>query len=215
MKNISAIFIIKTCMAEIYKITNPKDKVYIGQSLNSLDREKSYRNEYKTHIGPKLYNSIKKYGWENHKFEIIEECMEEILNEREKYWIKHFNSVNKGLNLQYGGKGGRPSEETKLKKSKSMTGKKASLETKIKMSNSKKGHSMYNDEWRSKMKKVWSLPSSVSKPIFQYDKDGIFIKEWESSLKACQELNIGTGTISSALNGRYKTAGGYIWKFKL
>jgi hypothetical protein len=37
-------------------------------------------------MGPKIYNSIQKYGWENHTFEIIEECLVDELFEKESYW---------------------------------------------------------------------------------------------------------------------------------
>ena len=202
-------------MAEIYKISNPKGKVYIGQSVDYPKRLKTYKAQYKSHIGPKLYNSIKKYGIENHRFEVIETCKEKDLDEREIYWIQEYGSVEGGLNLQYGGKGGRLSQETRDKKAKSMTGKKASQETKEKMRNARIGHSMYNDEWVKKMREnVWNLPSSVAKPILQYTKSGDFIQEWESSRKACLELGLCKSSLSSTLNGRYKSTGGYIWKFK-
>ena len=41
-----------------------------------------------------------KDGLENFTFEIIEECKKDsqILNEREKYWIKYYDSFNNGYN---------------------------------------------------------------------------------------------------------------------
>ena len=50
------------------------------------------------------------------------------------------------------------------------------------------------------------------KKIAQYSSDGLFLKEWESLSDASKELNIGFSTISSCLHGRYKKAGGLIWK---
>lgn len=48
-----------------------------------------------------------KYGIDNFKFEIIEECDKSILSEREKYWIKFYKSVApNGYNLTTGGDGG-------------------------------------------------------------------------------------------------------------
>ena len=60
----------------------------------------------------KIYYSLKKYGVENHEFEIIEECVIEQLNEREKYWIKKLNTFIDGLNLTEGGDGGKRSKES-------------------------------------------------------------------------------------------------------
>jgi group I intron endonuclease len=84
-------------MIGIYKITNPKGKIYIGQSVNIESRKRvySYFNSYKNSIGPVLTNSFKKYSWKNHIFEIIEECSIEQLNERETYWKQYYlNQMN-------------------------------------------------------------------------------------------------------------------------
>ena len=55
----------------IYKIINPKGKIYIGQSTNLKKREDSYE-KLRCDKQYKLYNSLQKYGWEQHIFEIIE-----------------------------------------------------------------------------------------------------------------------------------------------
>ena len=79
-------------MIGIYKITNPKNKVYVGQSINIERRFIDYKKSLKK-AQIKIYNSIKKYGYENHVFEIIEECEPNKLNERENFWIKYYNSI--------------------------------------------------------------------------------------------------------------------------
>ena len=84
----------------IYKITNPNNKIYIGASKNLTKRLQihyKYSCNIKSQI--KLYNSFLKYGIENHKFEIIENCSIENLFEREIYWINFYNSFENGLNL--------------------------------------------------------------------------------------------------------------------
>ena len=48
--------------------------------------------------------------------------------------------------------------------------------------------------------------------IKQYDINGNFIKEHNSSREAGKLLNISEKTISSCVNGHSKTAGGFIWK---
>jgi len=79
----------------IYKITNPNGEIYVGQSKNIEKRWEQYMNNPSKHQ-PKLFYSFLKYGLINHVFEIIEECNN--LNEREKYWINHFKSLDNGLN---------------------------------------------------------------------------------------------------------------------
>ena len=56
-------------MIGIYKITNPKGRVYIGQSLNINRRFATYKIEA-CKGQTRLYASFKKYGVEKHKFEM-------------------------------------------------------------------------------------------------------------------------------------------------
>lgn len=98
----------------IYKITSPSGKIYIGQTVDVYCRWGEYKT-LKCETQRLLYRSLKKYGAENHKFEIVEECNREQLNEREIHYIKFFDTFNTphGLNLTAGGEGGAKSEETK------------------------------------------------------------------------------------------------------
>ena len=83
----------------IYKITNPNNKVYIGQSVDIEDRWRNHKSKsvYLKNNSP-LYNSFKKYGIGAHTFEIIEMCDEYELNNRERYWQEYFNVLIEGLN---------------------------------------------------------------------------------------------------------------------
>jgi group I intron endonuclease len=84
----------------IYKITSPTERVYVGQSKDITRRWKSYKNKAKGNEKQwVLGNSFLKYGVENHTFEIIEECLEEDLNCRERYWQDFYDVLNGGLNL--------------------------------------------------------------------------------------------------------------------
>lgn len=144
-------------MIGIYKITSPSGKIYIGKSINIKKRLIKYRNLHcksQTH----LYNSLKKYGFDNHTFEVIKECTEEELNNLEIFYIDLYKSFNSkfGLNLREGGEGGRMSEETKLKISllhKGNThalGKKHSEETKKRCGEARKGKTR-SEETKKKM----------------------------------------------------------------
>lgn len=66
-----------------------------------------------------FHSAINKYGFENFLFEKIDEAdTQEILDKKERYWIKFYKSNNKeyGYNLDSGGKSGnKKSEETKRK----------------------------------------------------------------------------------------------------
>lgn len=73
-------------MIGIYKITNKiNGKFYIGQSVDIDRRFMEHRTPHGTMNSIKL--AMRKYGMENFSFEVIEECSEDKLNEREMYWI--------------------------------------------------------------------------------------------------------------------------------
>lgn len=84
----------------IYKITNPKGKVYIGKANWIERRWHEHLNDKCASSGPKLTNSFKKYGKEAHIFEVVEEVSDNLL-ERERYYQEKFDSVEKGLNHVY------------------------------------------------------------------------------------------------------------------
>ena len=95
-------------MIGIYKISNMVNgKCYIGQSVNIYKRWNNHKcacynsnaHEYNYYI----YRAMRKYGIENFTFEIIEECTQELLNEREKFWIAYYDSFKNGYNETEGG----------------------------------------------------------------------------------------------------------------
>lgn len=50
---------------------------------------------------------------------------------------------------------------------------------------------------------------------YQYDLDGNLIKEWDSVKQAGEALGINRPSISNCLKGRYKSAGGFIWRYSV
>lgn len=53
----------------------------------------------------------------------------------------------------------------------------------------------------------------LSKPVSQYTKEGVFVATYPSSVEAYRQTGICYQTIWRVMNGRGKTAGGYIWKY--
>lgn len=124
-------------MAVIYKITSPKKRVYIGQTIDWKTRLQKYkRMECKNQR--KLYNSLNKYGIESHKFEIIHESSEDQLNELERYYQDLYSTTTRhGLNIRLTkskDRSGKFSEESKKKMSEAKKGKKRSEEVKKRIS---------------------------------------------------------------------------------
>ena len=129
----------------VYKITSPTGRVYVGKTTRINDRISYYRNNNKG--GQKILDSsIKKYGWDQHIFEIIDEAPVDQLNELEIKYIKEFNTFHydnpNGMNLTRGGEGtlGRKhSKKTIDLMIAKRTGTKRSEATKKLMSDLKKG----------------------------------------------------------------------------
>lgn len=122
-------------MIGIYKITNPKGNIYIGQSVNIKKRWTHHKGLYSNDT-PKLFLSFKKYGIDKHIFDIVEICSTNELNSKERYWQEHYKSVEKGLNCVYtktNDKSGKMSYETKCKISLANKGKIISEECKLKL----------------------------------------------------------------------------------
>ena len=89
----------------IYLITNPDGLIYIGKAIDAKKRFKYYAN-LDCLNQKKLYESLIKYGIENHTIEILEYSLpKEELNEKEIYYIEKYDSFRNGLNLTRGGDG--------------------------------------------------------------------------------------------------------------
>lgn len=84
----------------IYKITNNKNgKVYIGQSQNMYERWHQHHAALKSghHPNKEMQKDWKKNS-RGFRWDVIEYCSLEKLNEREKYWIEQYNSIECGYN---------------------------------------------------------------------------------------------------------------------
>jgi group I intron endonuclease len=88
----------------IYKITSPSGKVYVGQTIRSFEKRVA-EHKRESSCCTLIKRAIDKYGDEMN-YELIEENVpQEQLDEREIYWIKHFNSLAPdGYNLKTGGR---------------------------------------------------------------------------------------------------------------
>jgi group I intron endonuclease len=207
-------------MIGIYKITNPKNKVYIGQSVNIIFRWKNHQNIKKSKDQPKLHNSILKYGIENHKFEIIQECLFDELNELERYYQELYNCIERGLNCKLTETSTKKavfSNETKMKISKSLTGKKLSEEHKHSLSKAQTGLKRSKEAIEKSVKSRFGRKDNdytrKIKSNMQKGKNNSFAKTllntqtgifYETAIEAAESLGWPYGRLSHYLNGRLK-----------
>ena len=95
-------------MALVYRLLNRETgKSYIGWCSGSLEqRFKKHVYRARNGVVSKLYDSMRKHGFETWDKIVLEECdSNEQAKEREKYWIAHFNSLETGYNMTEGGDG--------------------------------------------------------------------------------------------------------------
>jgi group I intron endonuclease len=201
-------------------------KKYIGMDSNN--------NPKYLGSGTLITQSLKKYGRKNFKKEILEYCSSiEEMEVRETYWISKFNALKDPLfyNLEDNRKRGTNPFQNKTEEEKQIIYKKRGDKQKgiPKIGNKKpkpEGFAEAQKErfkgrgnWRSqesKLKQSISLKGKGTKPITQYDKQGNYIKCFQSITEACLDLNKPNrqGDITACCQGKQKTAFGYIWKYK-
>lgn len=96
----------------IYRFISPSQRAYIGLTSDVNKRLSVYRSNA-TSRQTLIFNSIKKYGYDSHRFDIIESFMGDFnyAADKEMFWIRScMSNKNKfpeqnGLNLTNGGDG--------------------------------------------------------------------------------------------------------------
>ena len=89
-------------LGTIYLITNKiNGKQYVGQTARDMWTrfEEHCKKDNPSVIG----TAIQKYGYLNFSLEEIEQVPLDKLDEREIYWIKHYDTYHKGYNQTHGG----------------------------------------------------------------------------------------------------------------
>ena len=215
----------------IYKVTNTyNNKSYIGKSKHIELRWKQHKTEpfnpnsdaYNT----LFYRAIRKYGIDSFIFEIIEECDETQLNEREKYWIKYYNTFifndnSCGYNMTIGGEYTHNQLLYDIKWIKQLWDEGKTQAEIINITG-------YRTQTITRYLDYLNIPVDIrrrrgslykAKIIQQFSLDNNLIKEYSSVGEAVRELRkiypkAATSNVSYACNGKLKTAYGYKWKYK-
>lgn len=171
----------------VYKITSIiNNKIYIGSSKDLYFRILSHRGELKNnnHFNIYLQRAYNKYGKNNFKAEILEYCSEELLREREQYYINILNpdfNIVKDVSMQ------TMTDEIKAKISIGV--RKAKAEGKM-------------------------IPFITYKAVDQYDLDGNLIKHHRSVKEAAISLGItSVNTIPISCNSTTHLSCGYKWQW--
>lgn len=209
-------------MGAIYLITNKiNNQKYVGLTTRTVEIR------WKEHIrrsSEAIDKAIAKYGKENFTIETLEECPDELLDEKEQYWIAYYDSYNKGYNCTGGGR-----DNKKINKPQALEqipklwdeGKGQKEIANILNINIETAHNyliisgITKEDIRIRANE--KIGKSKSKAVLQFDTNNNFIKEWPSATEAGKfygKAKNPYATIAKACNGNLKTAYGYIWKYK-
>lgn len=206
-------------MGYIYKIWNEvNDKLYIGQtSQKPQARWVGHKSDSKngtTH----LYNAMRKYGIEKFHMSVIEEVSDEQLDEREEYWIHHYDTYKNGYNLTLGGEGGKLYDVSKeqvenlWKQGLSIS----DIAENLQVSRTVIRNRIYTSDLYSE-EESWhrgfdTRNKSKSKSIIALTDDGTIVAQYESGREAAEKIGVSYKAISQALRtGR--RSGGYRWQY--
>lgn len=189
-------------MTGIYKITNTiTGQFYIGKSVD-INRRWIEHKTPKANGNDSLHSDMQKYGLENFKFEIIEECEEKLLLKRELHYIKTLKPF-------YNTVGNKLSPETKKKISAStkkwwdgLPEEKKQFVINNNLKGPAKGHIVSSKTRKKISKKI----SEIQKQKVRCIETGeVFnsIGDFEKSVGAC------TGTCAAYWKGKIKSVKGY------
>ena len=108
LKALAANILGTSTVTGIYKITNIiTGECYIGQAADVASRWSEHAKcglRIDTPAGNKLYKAMQEYGLQSFSWELLEKCDRAELNEKERYYISLYDSVNYGYNILKGNK---------------------------------------------------------------------------------------------------------------
>ena len=193
-------------MIGIYKITNKiNNKIYIGQSID-IER-RWWEHKHDDNHNSLIHLAIKKYGEKNFTFEIIEECNQNQLDEREQYWIKTYNSFEEGYNLTRGGNSGFYYDITAIYKEYEKLQNIAQTAKVI-------GCSAGTVRKVIRFYGINHSEMQEDKPVEQIDTKTLkVIKTYATIQDAADAMKVNRDAISMAASGKHNSSSGYFWRF--
>jgi group I intron endonuclease len=175
----------------------------------------------------KISREIQKYSKYDFVYGVVEEIEDKnLLDEREQYWIKYYDSIDNGFNIKEGGKCARGFKQSKSsieKRRKKLIGRPLSEEHKQKLSKAHKGKVLSRETvdkmiaYRTGRKLTKSckekISQSHSKNTYELKKEDGTILVIKNLAKFCRDNNFSQSYFSRILRGERKTYKG--WTIKI
>lgn len=212
-------------MIGIYKIVNILNgKFYVGQSREIEERFRKHKRGFKVERLAKLplYVDMKKYGVDNFRLEVIEECKVDELDEKERYWLHELDAKTNGYNQSnepqpmhdkdFAKKHGKHFTEWNNK----MWAKDSYREMMSKKTRLRNQEYMKDPVNRAKAaKRLKKYTDEIKMPVGQYTKQGELIATFEGVREAERAMDLPNDSIGKVCRGvKYrKTANGFVWKY--
>lgn len=201
-------------------------KQYVGQTIDFKKRENAWKCIKWAYANQLLTEDRNKYGLENFKTEILEECDNSKLDELERYYIEKLNTIYpNGYNDNEGGSiSFHHSEETKKKIGDSGKGKHSDRKG-ISLTDEHKQNISKSLKGRIPTEAIEAHADKYSKPVYQYTLDGMLVNVWKSIREASRNTKYDFNGIRICCNGGFfnNTRGkwvncykykGYKWSFE-
>lgn len=210
-------------MGVIYKITNQVNgMIYIGQTTQGLQNRwihhvaEAKKDHKKGGWAAYLHRAIIKYGRENFSVEVIENCSNDKLNEREIYWIAYYHSNDKdiGYNLTYGGEGTVRIDYNEVYRLWDEGLSTYEIAEKMNVAKSTiwyilSQYKNYSGE-ESRRRRGKNITKAKREPVSQYDLYGNFIAEYTSPFEAAQSAEgAGRYAVKKCCEEQHGISGGY------
>lgn len=200
-------------MGFIYIIHNDiNDEKYIGKTSHTVEyRFNLHKRDFHYFKYP-LYNAMRKYGVEHFSAEQLEECDDNVLSEREMYYIDKFDTYKHGYNATLGGEGLRKydydeimalwAEGYTIKAISKKTGAHCDVIGKI-----------LGDFGVPKEERLKCCYGSNRKTVAQYDLNNSLISVFPSASEAARQTHLYQSNISMCCRNQNRTYGGFRWKY--
>lgn len=205
-------------MGFIYVIKNDiNNKLYVGQTVTTILNRWYHHLDAYTREDWHLYRAMRKYGIEHFSIELLEECPNDIIDEREKYWINKLDTYYHGYNMTIGGEGRTALDRNKIIKLwnegysalqiANMVGNGWSCS----IIDILKENDLYDAEEIQRRKIIDIANKQTKEKIIQYDENANVVNIFNSIKEASELTGINRKNIRTALDN-HLAAGGYLWQ---